>query len=335
MEGIMTNSVIEAKNLSKWFEQDVGLVPRLFGQDGDALKAVQDVYLSVEEGEIVGLVGESGSGKTTLGLTLLQLHEPTSGTVRYRGQDLTDLSQKELNRLRDDIQIIYQNPFETLNPRLTIDDNLKEPLKIHDIGKKSEWKGMLEEVLESVGLTPGEVINRFPDQLSGGQRQRVSIARTLLLDPDFIVADEPVSMLDVSVQADVLRLLKEAATDFGVSMLYISHNLATVSYLCDYVHVMYLGRIVESGPTKRIIENPKHPYTQSLISAIPEIDPRTKRERTIIEGQPESPINLGVGCNFANRCPKVMEHCRKNNPERHEVGDNHTAACFLHESSDP
>lgn len=327
----MSETVIETSGLCKWFREENGFIDTLLGREGAPIKAVNDVTLEINEGEIVGLVGESGCGKSTLGETILHLHKPTKGTVSYRGEVIGDLSDDRLKELRKDIQIIYQNPYETLNPRLSVKSNLLEPLRIHDIGTSSTREEKIQEVIESVGLEPANVLSRFPDQLSGGQRQRVSIARTLVLDPEFIVADEPVSMLDVSVQSEVLKILRRSVDEFGLSMLYISHNLSTVAYLCDYVNVMYLGEIIESGPTEEIINNPKHPYTQSLISAIPSMDPREERTRTIIEEQPEESVARTPGCNFAPRCSEAMEHCHTTDPENYDIDESHQTKCFLYE----
>ena len=301
----MSDSIIRADDICKYFEMSRGLIARLF-EEPRQIKAVDGVDLDIDRGDIIGLVGESGCGKSTLGRVLLGLEMPTSGTVEFKGEPLSAKSKDDLRRMRKEAQMLFQNPYQTLNPRLTILDNLREPLKIHKIGSRETRHERIHQGLVDVELNPDEILDRFPTELSGGQRQRVSIARAFLLDPDFIVADEPVSMLDVSIKKDMLDLLEANLEKNDACMLYISHDLSTVGHICDYIHVMYLGKIVERGPTNAVIEDPAHPYANLLVQAIPSIDVDRERERIRGLGEVPSSETVPTGCRFHPRCPKII-----------------------------
>lgn len=331
----MTDPVLEARNLKKYFKRRTGLKNLLPGREAEPIKAVDDVSFELFENESIGVIGESGCGKTTLLMTLMGLYDPTGGEIILNGRSTKDFNRKDWKEYRRRVQIIFQDPFNSLDPKMSVRSALKEPLKIHGIGNQDE---RVHDVLETVELRPSaDYIDRRPNQLSGGEKQRVSIARALILEPDVILADEPVSMLDVSTQAAILRLLSRLMEDMGVSMVYISHDLSTVSYVCDSINVMYLGRIVEQGPTSELINDPKHPYSQALIEAIPLPDPHTQRPRTTMEGAPRDPIGLGEGCRFRDRCPERMDICEVT-PEFVEVtGEGITyrrAACHLYYDHD-
>ncbi|WP_435194590.1 ABC transporter ATP-binding protein [Natronomonas sp. EA1] len=297
--------VLEARGLKKHFAQSDSLVDRLLGGNA-SVKAVDGVDLTVHEGETLAVVGESGCGKSTLGRTLLQHHEATAGSVRYRGTELTGLSAREMRPYRRDIQMVFQDPLASLNPRQTVGQILKAPMEVHGIGDSdAERTELARELLERVGLKANQ-LDRYPKQFSGGQQQRVGVARALTLEPDLIIADEPVSALDVSVQAQILNLLQELQDELDLSLLFITHDLSVVRYLADRVAVMYLGEIVETAPTDELFENPQHPYTQSLLSAVPRIDPAARTDRILLKGTVPSPLNPPSGCRFHTRCPKVV-----------------------------
>ncbi|MFC6988571.1 ABC transporter ATP-binding protein [Haloplanus sp. GCM10025708] len=268
------------------------------------IQAVDGVSFTLETNDSIAVIGESGCGKTTLLLTLIGLHDITGGDVVYKGTPMSDFDDAGWKEYRSNVQVIFQDPFNSLDPKMTVEESLKEPLKIHDVGNRDE---RVYQVLEDVELRPPEqYLHRKPMNLSGGEKQRVAIGRALVLEPDIILADEPVSMLDVSTQASVLRMLKDLIDDYDASMIYISHDLSTVSYISETVNVMYLGRIVESAPTEWILDDPKHPYSEALVSAIPIPDPHHDRARTEMSGAPRDPIDLGEGCRFRDRCPKVI-----------------------------
>ncbi|NYE57906.1 ABC transporter ATP-binding protein [Carboxydothermus ferrireducens] len=315
----MAENILVAKNLSKYFNLGHGQV----------LKAVDRVNLAIRKGETVGLVGESGCGKTTLGRVLAGLYQPTAGTIEYAGQDIARMSKKERYGLHRKIQMIFQDPYASLNPRMTIGEIIAEPIDIHRLATGEERNRRVIELLELVGLNE-EHANRFPHELSGGQRQRIGIARALAVKPEFIVLDEPTSALDVSIRAQVINLLEELRKQFGLTYLFISHDLSTVRYLSDRIAVMYLGRIVEITESRRLYENPLHPYTRALLSAVPIADPRIEasRQRIILKGDVPSPINPPEGCRFASRCQYADERCRKETPELLEVEPGHLTACF-------
>jgi oligopeptide/dipeptide ABC transporter ATP-binding protein len=296
------------------------------------VRAVDGVTFSIERGETMGLVGESGCGKTTVGRCILRLIEPTSGDIRFDGRELVKLGRGEMRALRRRMQIIFQDPYSSLNPRMTVGAIIGEPLEIHGVNVRKERRERVAELLHIVGLDPAYA-NRYPHQFSGGQRQRIGIARALAVHPDFIVADEPVSALDVSVQAQVVNLLQDLQEKFGLTYLFISHGLAVVKHVSTQVGVMYLGKLVERAPAQEIYENPLHPYTQALLEAIPIPDPERKNGRgRRLSGDVPSPIAPPSGCRFHTRCPHVMERCRVEEPEYLEISPGHWAACFLHES---
>ncbi|MCS7286356.1 MAG: ABC transporter ATP-binding protein [Anaerolineae bacterium] len=292
------------------------------------IRAVDDVSFFIRKGETFGLVGESGSGKTTVGRTILLLHRPTSGKVYFDGIDLTALKGEELRRMRRRMQIIFQDPYASLNPRMTVGDIIGEPLEIHGIARGREKRERVMELLQVVGLNP-YFINRYPHEFSGGQRQRIGVARALAMNPDFIVCDEPISALDVSIQAQIINLLEELQDRFGLTYLFIAHDLAVVRHISNRVAVMYLGKIVELTDRDSLYNNPLHPYTQALLSAIPIPDPvvEERRRRIILKGEIPSPANPPSGCRFHTRCPVVMDICKEVEPEFKDIGGEHWVAC--------
>jgi len=320
--------VIELRNLKKYFNQSESLRDSLIPwRSGNKIQAVDGVTMSINRNESTAIIGESGCGKSTLLNTLMGLYTPTGGELLFEGQDVSEFDRKDWKRFRRNVQIIFQNPFESLNPKMTVRKTLKEPLEIHD---QDDQERRIRDILETVELAPAEkCLGRMPEQLSGGEKQRVSIARALVLDPDVILADEPVSMLDVSTQTAILNLLSRLTHEMDVALVYVSHDLSTVSYVCDEINVMYLGRIVESGPTANIIDDPKHPYSQALINAVPVPDPYYRRKRAKLEGAPKDPINLGEGCRFRDRCPERMEVCDYSAEFHEETSDWHVA-CHLY-----
>ena len=300
--------IIRTENLTKYYSTEDGLLDRLFG-DSKSVKALDGVDIAINDGETLGLVGESGCGKSTLGRTLLQLEDPTAGSAYYNDGDeevdLTTLSTSEMREYRKNLQFIFQNPFASLNPRLTIADIIGEPLDIHGLASGDERRERIEELLELVGLQASHA-GRYPHEFSGGQRQRIGIARALAVDPDFIVCDEPVSALDVSVQAQILNLLMDLQEELGLSYLFIAHDLSVVEHIADRIAVMYLGNIVEMGTPEEIFEEPHHPYTEALLSAIPEPDPLWESDRVLLKGTVPSPMDPPSGCTFHTRCPRVI-----------------------------
>ena len=317
-------TLIEVNDLKKHFPIRKGILRRPAG----AVRAVDGVSFAIEEGETLGLVGESGCGKTTVGRTVLRLIEPTSGEIRVRGQEISGLSKTEMRPLRRQMQIVFQDPFSSLNPRIRAGDIVGEPLKVHGVGDKAERAERVAKLFQRVGLRPQQMTN-YPHQFSGGQRQRVSIARALALDPGFIVADEPVSALDVSIQAQVINLLMDLQQELGLSYLFVSHNLAVVEHISHRVAVMYLGRIVEYADKLSLFANPQHPYTEALLAAVPLPDPALTRTRQRVTGDVPSPINPPSGCHFHPRCPIAVDRCKVERPELREVAPGHQAACHL------
>jgi len=321
----MAENLLEVKNLKKYFPVKAGIFKKTVAH----VKAVDDISFAVKEGETLGLVGESGCGKSTTGRTILRLLEATAGEVIFEGKSVMDLDKKQMRAIRRDMQIIFQDPYASLNPRMTVADIVGEPLDIHNLAKnKKERNEKVREILENVGLG-AEYMHRYPHEFSGGQRQRIGVARALAVDPKLIIADEPVSALDVSVQAQVVNLLQDLQKEFGLTYLFIAHDLSVVKHISDRVAVMYLGKIVELTDKKELFKNPMHPYTQSLLSAIPEADPKKKKDRIILEGDVPSPVDPPSGCRFHPRCPKAFEPCSVKEPEFKEYGDGHFAACHL------
>ena len=316
--------LLEVSDLVTHFRRRAGL----FGTRQEIVQAVNGVSLVVARGETLGLVGESGCGKTTLARAILRLLEPTSGAVRFDGQDVLALEPAPMRAMRRRMQIIFQDPYSSLNPRMTIGRAVREGIEVHRLAEGAEADRRVLRLLDEVGL-PADAVCRYPHEFSGGQRQRAGIARALAVEPEFIVCDEPVSALDVSVQAQVLNLLADLQARRGLSYLFISHDLAVVRHIAPRVAVMYLGRIVEEGPAEAIYARPKHPYTQALLSAVPVPDPKTKRSRIVLEGEPPSPVSPPSGCPFHPRCqhPAKDEQCRTLRPELRELGPEHGAAC--------
>ncbi len=321
-------ALLEVSDLKKYFPVRGGLLRRVVAQ----VKAVDGVSFTLETGKTLGLVGESGCGKSTLGRVILQLQKPTGGKVVLAGEELTSLGPQRLLEMRRDMQIVFQDPFASLSPRRTVAQTIREPLDVHHIGTRAERNRRVEELLHVVGMRPA-VMDRYPHEFSGGQRQRVGIARALALNPKLIVADEPVSALDVSVRAQVLNLIAALQREHGIAFLFISHDLSVVEHVSDHVGVMYLGKLVETAPAKEIYRDPRHPYTQALLSAVPVPDPQRKSRRIVLTGDVPSPMNPPPGCPFHPRCPKVLAVCSQFAPPFVDVGSAdrpHRVACHLY-----
>lgn len=322
----MTNkNLIEVKNLRKLFPITGGFFKRTIGH----VRAVDDVSFSLQEGETLGIVGESGSGKSTLGRTIIRLYEPTEGNILFEGRDISHLTRRKLRSTRKNIQMVFQDPYASLNPRMTIGELIDEPLKVHTDLSKQDRLDKVKELLHIIGLSE-ETYSRYPHEFSGGQRQRIGIARALAIRPKVIIADEPVSALDVSIQSQIINLMMDLQADFGLSYLFIAHDLSIVKHISDRIGVMYLGKMVELSPKKELFSDPLHPYTQALLSAVPVPNPDTKRERIILKGDIPSAANPPAGCVFHTRCHRVMDICKQSIPDFKEVAPKHFVACHLY-----
>jgi oligopeptide transport system ATP-binding protein len=329
--GSNAQNLLEVNNLVMHFPLTQGII---FQRKVGAVQAVDGVTFAVKKGETLGLVGESGCGKSTTGRAILQLYKPTSGEVKFDGTDLTKLDGGNMRKMRRHLQMIFQDPYASLNPRMTVGNIVSEPMQIHHLVAKNERNQKVQELLQTVGLNP-YFANRYPHEFSGGQRQRVGIARALAANPDFIVCDEPVSALDVSIQAQIVNLLEDLQEQFGLTYLFIAHDLSVVKHISDRVAVMYLGKIVEMAGRNELYDEPLHPYTKALLSAVPIPDPviEKKRERIILTGDVPSPINPPSGCHFHTRCPYVMDVCKKVDPLFADQGNGHFVACHLYPGS--
>lgn len=320
------DNILEAKNIKKYFPIKGGILKRTIGY----VKAVDDVSLNVIRGETLGIVGESGSGKSTLGRVILRLMEPTEGQIIFENQDITSLGNRKLRPIRRDMQIVFQDPFASLNSKMSVLELIEEPLIVQTALKRSERNEKAISLLEKVGLRPEDRF-KYPHEFSGGQRQRISIARALALNPKFVICDEPVSALDVSIQAQVLNLMADLQDEFNLTYLFIAHDLSVVKHISDRVAVMYLGRIAEIAPKKNLYSTPLHPYTQALLSAVPSTDVRNRRQKIILSGDLPSPSNPPSGCAFRTRCPQAHERCSVVRPELNEVSEGHFVACHLYD----
>ena len=320
-----SDDLVQVRDLQMHFPVTKGVI---FQRQVGAVKAVDGVSFSIKKGETLGLVGESGCGKSTTGRAILQLHRPTAGEVIFQGTDLVKLKGEELRRMRRKVQMIFQDPYASLNPRMTVGDIIGEPIKVHHLRQGKEVRVRVQELLQLVGLNP-YFINRYPHEFSGGQRQRIGIARALAVEPEFVVCDEPVSALDVSIQAQVINLLEDLQDRLGLTYLFIAHGLAVVKHISDRVAVMYLGKVVELAEGSKLYSMPMHPYTQALLSAVPIPDPNIekRRKRIILEGDVPSPLNPPSGCHFHTRCPIVIDRCKVEEPPFMDYGGGHFAAC--------
>jgi oligopeptide transport system ATP-binding protein len=326
----VTENILEVKNVKKYFPIKKGLLLREVGQ----VKAVDDVSFYVRKGETLGLVGESGCGKSTLGRTLIRLYEPTAGDIEFEGQNFLKVRGEKLRQMRKDIQMIFQDPYASLDPRMTVGQILAQPFEIHNMLKGKERVDRIKQLLETVGLKASH-INRYPHEFSGGQRQRISIARAVALNPRLVIADEPVSALDVSIQAQVLNLMKDLQEKLKLTYVFISHDLSVIEHLCDRIAVMYLGKIVEIAPRDELFQNPQHPYTQALIAAIPRVGMGKKKMKKSLGGEVPSPINPPSGCPFHTRCPHKMDICVQKLPSltnHNSASADHRTACWLYEN---
>jgi oligopeptide/dipeptide ABC transporter ATP-binding protein len=324
----MNAPLLRVTDLVKHYDSRRGLWGRITGRPGALVQAVNGVSLDIGRGETVGLIGESGCGKSTLGRAILRLHEPTSGRVEFDGTDVTALGPEPLKLMRRRMQIIFQDPYASLNPRKTVAEIVGLPLRLHGVASGAQARDRVAAMIESVGLRT-EHLGRYPHEFSGGQRQRIGIARALILNPQFLVCDEPVSALDVSIQAQILHLLENLRRELGLTYLFVSHDIAVIGYIADRIAVMYLGEIVEFGPSRAILESPRHPYTQALLSAVPRVDAGAKAQRVRLQGDLPSPINPPAGCKFHTRCPQAMRQCATDAPRMVCQADGRSAACHL------
>jgi len=328
--GNSNDLLLRAQSVKKHFPVEQSLIDRLLGGESEVVHAVDGVDLTLREEETVGVVGESGCGKSTLGRTLARLYEPTDGVIEIDGDDVTEAGGNRLQELRKDVQVIFQDPLSSLNPRKTVGEIVARPLEAHDIATGDQKDERVDELFREVGLDPA-TRDRYPHEFSGGQRQRVGIARALAVEPKLVIADEPVSALDVSVQAQIINLMKRLQQEYGLSYVFIAHDLSVVKHVSDRVAVMYLGKVVEQGPTDTIFRNPQHPYTKSLLHAIPSVESAGGRRETLLQGNPPSPIDPPSGCPFHTRCPEYIgDTCENEVPELEAVGDadGHRAACY-------
>lgn len=318
-------NLLEIKNLNVTYQTKKGLIGKI-----QTVHAVNNVSLDIQKGEILAIAGESGCGKSTLAKAIMKLVRSDSGEILLNGENILNLKHnKDLKKFYQKVQMIFQNPYSSLNPKMKIGEILKEPLIINTNLKKEEITKIVEEKIKKVGLDKS-ALNLYPHEFSGGQRQRIAIARSLILNPEFIIADEPVSALDVSIQAQIINLLKQLKEDFNLTFLFISHDLSVIKYLSDRIAIMYLGEVVEIGRTEEIFKNPKHPYTKALLSSVPELNPQDEKERIHLQGELPSPENLPTGCKFHTRCPYVMEICKTSTPQVKEFSDTHNCKCFLY-----
>ena len=318
-------NLLEIKNLNVTYQTKKGLIGKI-----QTVHAVNNVSLDIQKGEILAIAGESGCGKSTLAKAIMKLVQSDSGEILLNGENVLNLKHnKDLKKFYQKVQMIFQNPYSSLNPKMKIGEILKEPLIINTDLKKEEITKIVKEKVEKVGLDKS-ALNLYPHEFSGGQRQRIAIARSLILNPEFIIADEPVSALDVSIQAQIINLLKQLKEDFNLTFLFISHDLSVIKYLSDRIAIMYLGEVVEIGRTEEIFKNPKHPYTKALLSSVPELNPQDEKERIHLQGELPSPENLPTGCKFHTRCPYVMEICKTSTPQVKEFSDTHNCKCFLY-----
>lgn len=320
--------IVEVRNVKKYFPMKGGI----FNRKQNVVKAVDGISFSIKRGETFGIVGESGSGKSTLGQTILRLTEPTAGNVYYEGEDISHLSQQDMRTYRRHMQMVFQDPFSSLNPRMRVGELIEEPMVVHQYANAADRRNRVRLLLGTVGL-PAEAADKFPHEFSGGQRQRIGIARSLSIQPKFIIADEPVSALDVSIQSQILNLISDLQDEFDLTYLFIAHDLSVVKHISDRIGVMYLGKMMELSPKRKLFDNPLHPYTRSLLSAIPIPNPHLKRERIILKGDIPSPVNPPSGCVFRTRCPVAFERCKAEIPMLQHAGEGHYVACHLYDES--
>lgn len=325
----MNNSpLLKVQNVCKHFKLESSFVDKYLFKKQNIVKAVSNISLSINQGDTLGLIGESGCGKSTLGRAILRLHEPTDGKVFFKSEEVTAMSPQQLKKVKQKMQIIFQDPYASLNPRKSIEEIIKLPLKVHESLDRKEMNRRVLEITERVGLK-SQHLKRYPHQFSGGQRQRIGIARALILKPEFVVCDEPVSALDVSIQAQIIQLMAELKEDFSLTFLFISHDISVVAYLSDRIAVMYLGELVEIADVKELLKSPLHPYTKVLLDAIPQVDRIGAHNRIVLKGDIPSPLNPPTGCKFHTRCPDAMDKCSKEAPESKEHSPKHWVSCHL------